>query len=170
MEEKVWEAVRELLLNPGVLWEGFAAREAELMEQKARLTEHLEAMLKLKERAEQKLEALTDAYLDPEIRMSKWEYARQRRRIEEEIEAWQHEAAEARKRLEQKAITKEQMEAVEEFAAKVSKGIDRLSFEEKRKILQMLEVRGTVHHDDEVWVELEGLFPAVGVGIMATPS
>ena len=171
-EERVWQAVKEMLLNPSALWEGYKAREAEVMEQKARLTERLEAMLKLKGKAEQKLEALTDAYLDPDIGMSKAEYTRRRREIQEEIREWDREAQEIQGRLETETITRERMEVIEEFAAKVAEGIELLDFEEKRRVLKMLEVRGTVHHDDEgAWIELEGLFPPTDVGLSSkTPS
>ena len=170
VEEKVWEAVKGLLLNPATLWEGYKARENAVMEQKARLTKRLETILRLKKRAEQKLEVLTDTYLDPQVKMNRAEYIRHRRKIEKEIAAWAQEAAEVRKQLKMEVITKEQMEDIERFAAKVSKGINYLSFEEKRKILQMLEVRGIVHHQDNgVWIQLYGLFPPTGVGISSIP-
>jgi len=57
------------------------------------------------------------------------------------------------------------MKAIEEFAAQVAEGIDLLDFEGKRKVLQMLEVRGLVHREEDgkVWIELEGLFPLTTV-------
>lgn len=171
VEEKVWEAVKGMLLNPSVLWEGYKARDSEVLEQKARLVERLEAMLKLKEKAEQKLETLMNAYLDPDIGMRKAEYTRRRREIEKEIAEWRREAVEVQKRLETEAITRERMEAIEEFAAKVAQGIGLLDFDQKRKVLQMLEVRGVVHHDDgEASIELEGLFPVTEVGLSSTTS
>ena len=171
VEERVWEAIKAVLLDPSMLWEGYKAREAEVMEQRARLMERLEAMLKLKAKAEQKLEALTEAYLDPDIGMKKSEYTRRRREIEREIAEWEREAQEVQRRLDAEVITREQMEAIEEFASKVAQGIDLLTFEDKRKVLRMLEVRGVVHHEgEEVWIELQGLFPVTEVGVSAKAS
>jgi len=164
VEEKVWEAVKEVLLNPSALWEGYKAREADVLDQKVKLTERLETMLKLKEKAQRKLDALTEAYLDPDIGIGKAEYSRRRKAIEKEIAEWEHEAQGMQERLKAEAITQEQMEAIEEFAAKISEGIDFLEFEDKRKVLQMLEVRGMVHREDgKEWIELEGLFPPTEV-------
>jgi site-specific DNA recombinase len=171
VEERIWEAVREILLNPSALWEGYKAREAAVIDQRARLVERLEAMLKLKEKAEAKLEALTNAYLDPDIGMPKVEYTRRRREIEKEIVEWGQEAQEIQGRLEAEAITRDRMEVIEQFAAEVARGIDLLDFGEKRKVLQMLEVRGVVHQDDEgTWIELEGLFPPTEVGVSSKTS
>ncbi|MBM4465143.1 MAG: recombinase family protein [Chloroflexi bacterium] len=164
VEEKVWEAVKEILLNPSALWEGYKAREAEVLDQKVKLTERLETMLKLKDKAQHKLDALTEAYLDPDIGISKAEYTRRRQAIEKEIAEWEREAQGMQERLKAEAITQEQMEAIEEFAAKISQGIDLLGFEEKRKVLTMLEVKGMIHREDgKEWIELEGLFPPTEV-------
>jgi site-specific DNA recombinase len=171
VEARIWQAVKGMLLNPSALWAGHKAREAEVMEQKARLTERLQGVLKLKGRAEQQLEALTDAYLDPDIGMSKTEYIRRRREIQKEIRDWDREAQETQGRMETETITPERREAIEEFAAKVAEGIELLDFEEKRRVLKMLEVRGTVHRDDEgAWIELEGLFLPTGVGLSSKTS
>ena len=170
-EEKVWQAVKEILLNPSALWEGYRAREAEVMKQKARLIERLETTLNLKAKVEAKLEALTNAYLDPDIGMPKAEYARRRRDIEKEITDWKREAQEIQGRLETETITQERMQAVEEFAAEVAQGIELVDFEEKRKVLRMLQVSGKVYTDDEEpWIELEGLFPPTEVGLLSTTS
>ena len=165
VEEKVWGAIREILLHPSALWEGYKAREAEALDQKTKLTQRLETILKLKDKAQHKLDALTEAYLDPDIGISKAEYTRRRQAIEKEIAEWEREAQVMQERLKAEAITQGQMEAIEEFAAQVAEGIDLLDFEDKRKVLQMLEVRGLVHREEDgkVWIELEGLFPLTEV-------
>ena len=154
-----------------MLWEGYRAREAEVMKQKTRLIERLETTLNLKAKVEAKLEALTNAYLDPDIGMPKAEYTRRRRDTEKEITGWEREAQEIQGRLETEAITRERMEAIEEFAAEVAQGIELVDFEDKRKILTMLEVRGAVRQEDEQpWIDLEGLFPPTQVGLSSTTS
>jgi hypothetical protein len=133
--------VKEILLNPSTLWEGYKAREAEVTEQKTRLIQQLETVLNLKDKAATKLEALTNAYLDPDIGMPKAEYVRRRPDIEKEITDWEREAQEIQRRLEAEAITQERMQAIEEFAAEVAQGIELVDFEEKQKVLRMLQVR-----------------------------
>ena len=170
-EQNVWEAVKQLLLNPSTLWEGYRAKEAEVTKQKRRLIERLDAILKLKAKTETKLEALTNAYLDPDIGMPKAEYTRHRQYIKKAIADWEREAREIQARLETEAITQERMEAIETFAAEVSEGIELLDFEAKRKVLRMLEVSGKVYHEDEdPWIELEGLFPPGEVGLLSRTS
>lgn len=150
---------------------GYKAREAQIVDQRAKLIERLETMGRLGGKAEQKLEALTEAYLDPDIGISKAEYTRRRREIENEIARWEREVQEVQGQLETEAITRERMEAIEEFAAEVAQGIELVDFEEKRKVLRMLEVRGAVHHEEEgSWIELEGLFPTTGVGLLPRTS
>jgi hypothetical protein len=170
-EEKVWGAIKEILLNPSTLREGYRAREAEVMKQKTRLIERLETTLNLKAKAAAKLETLTNAYLDPDIGMPKAEYTRRCRDTEKEITGWEREAQDIQGRLETEAITQERMQAIEEFAAEVAQGIELVDFEEKRKILSMLEVRGAVRQEDEdLWIDLEGLFPPTQVGLSSTTS
>jgi len=170
-EEKVWEAIKEILLNPSTLWEGYEAREAEVTKQKTRLIQRLETVLNLKDKAAVKLEALTNAYLDPDIGMPKAEYARRRRDIEKEITDWEREIQEIQGRLETEAITQERMQAIEEFAAEVAQGIELVDFEDKRKVLTMLQVSGKVYaSDEEPWIELEGLFPPAQVGLSSITS
>lgn len=104
------------------------------------------------------MEALTDAYLHPDIGIRKSEYARLRREIEKDIAEWKREAKELQARMDTKSISQEQMQAAEELAAEVRKGIDLLAFEEKRKVLQLLGIQGTVRQDDaQVSIRVEGL-------------
>jgi hypothetical protein len=116
--------------------------------------------------------ACNNAYLDPDIGMRESEYAGHRREIEKGIAERQRAAADLRARIETKTITQEQMQAVEESAADVRKGIDLLGFEEKRRVLELLRVQGRVCYDDdeEYWIELEGLFPLTGAGLSPTSS
>ena len=171
VEETVWGAIKEILLNPSTLWEGYKAREAEVTKQKTRLIQRLETVLNLRDKDAARLDALTKAYLDPDIGMPKAEYARCRRDIEKEITDWEREAQEIQRRLEAEAITQERMQAIEEFAAEVAQGIELVDFEEKQKVLRMLQVSGKVYTDDEQpWIELEGLFPPTEVGLSSTTS
>jgi site-specific DNA recombinase len=172
-EERVWEAIKAVLVNPAALWEGHRAQETQVVEARKGLSERLQVLLKLSEKSEQKLQALTDTYLDPDIGMKKEEYARLRREIEAEMTGRRREIAELRKRMEAASISEEQIHAVEEFAAEVRQGIDSLNFEEKRKVLHLLGIRGTVRHDAEqrASIELRGLFPDAGVGLSSsTPA
>jgi site-specific DNA recombinase len=171
-EEGVWSAIRAVLVNPAALWEGHRAHEAEVAEAKRRLSDRLEVLLKQTEKSEQKLKALTDVYLDPEIGMKRAEYARLRRQIETEMAGRRREVVELRKRKEATTITEEQVQAVEEFAAEVRQGIELLDFEEKRDVLHLLGVQGTVRHDggQRVSIEVSGLFPEATVGVSSTTS
>lgn len=172
LEQAVWDALKTLLLNPATLWEGYRAREAEVGQARRGLAERLETVHKLKKKAQGKLEALTDAYLDPDIGIRKAEYAQRRRSIEKEIAERQREATDLRARIETKTVTEEQVQAVEEFTAEVREGIDLLGLEDKRKVLQLLGIRGRVRHDRDqrISVQVEGLFPETRAGVSSTTS
>jgi len=160
VEDDVWAAVKEVLLNPSALWEGHKAREAEVVDQNLKLAERLDTSDKLKAKAEDKLDRLTQNFIDPDIMMGKGEYIRNRQPILTDIAKWEREIEEVQTRLEAEAISDVQVEAIEEFTAKVSEGIEMLGFEDKRRILRLLEVQGMVHREDgEAWIELEGVFP-----------
>lgn len=118
------------------------------------------------------MEALTDAYLDPDIGMRKAEYAHLWREIEKEISERKREAAKLQAQMEMKAISHQQMQAAEQFAAEVRKGIDLLAFEEKQKVLQLLGIQGTVRVEDDerVSVRVEGLFPETRVEVSSKAS
>ncbi len=172
VEGKVWKSVREVLLNPATLWQGYKARDAEEAEARRSVAERLEMVLKAKHKAERKLETLTDAYVDPDIGMRKAEYSRRRHSIEKEIAGREREAADLRARIETGTITDAQIQAVEEFSAEVRKGIDLLGFAEKRNVLKMLGVRGRVRYgpDGEALIDLDGLFPDAEPGVSSNTS
>lgn len=158
VEEDVWTAVKQLLLNPSTLWEAHEARESQV-DQKVKLAERLEHQLKLKAKAEEKLDRLTQKLIDPDIMMPKAEYIRCRQPILRDIEHYDQKVLELQERLDAEAITQVQVDVIEDFTAKVSEGIDQLGFEDKRSILRLLEVQGLVHQEDgETWIELEGVF------------
>lgn len=160
VEEDVWAAVKGLLLNPSALWEGHKAREAKVIDQKDKFTKKLETLHKRKENAECKLDNLTEERIDPEIRMGKAEYIRRRQPILRDIAEREREIEEVQTRLEAEAITEVQVGAIEQFTARVCQGIEMLDFEDKRRVLRLLEVRGMVHQEDgQTWLELEGVFP-----------
>jgi len=169
VEEKVWAAVEELLLNPSALWHGHQAKHAEILDQKAKVVERLATLHKNEAKAGQKLEALLSAYTDPDIQLSRVKYLRRCDDIRKEMAEWESEAQGIQEQLDTEAITQAQMEAIEEFASKVSQGIDLLGFEEKQKVLRMLEVRGTIHwKDGDASVELEGVFPPTEIGLLVS--
>jgi site-specific DNA recombinase len=171
VEEAVWSAIAKLLLNPQAILAGYEAMEAEAKEQREKLEARLEALLKLQGKAKQRLEALTDAFLDPDIGMEKSEYIRRRREIKQEINELEREIQNLKHRLSKETITREHIATIEKFASKIAERIDSLSWEEKREVLKLLRVRGKVHHDERgTWIELEGLFPPTEVLVSSTTS
>lgn len=160
VEKDVWAAVKRLLLNPSVLWAGHEQGEADVLDQKARLIARLDTLDKFKVKAEQKLEALTEERINPDVMMSQAEYIHCRQPILRDIAEREREIEEVKARLETEVITEVQVQAIEEFTDEVCRGIELLDFEGKRKVLRLLEIQGMVHREDgEAWIELEGELP-----------
>jgi len=171
VEERIWQAIARMLMNPSILWVGYEAQGEEAMKLQARMQEHLQGVVAALEKAVATKRKLLDRFIDPEVNMDKQEYLEKRAELDAEIEHLEGRAAELRQRVGQIAVTKEQMLSIQEFARKAAQGIANISFAGKREILQKLRVRGLIHHDsDGAWVELTGLFPVERVGLLDTTS
>jgi len=166
-DEAVWQCIEELLLNPRALIAGLRERQAEAEKTLAPLRERLTLVEQAIEDTEKQLAKLLDLYLADELPRAllsekRKELARRKRELEKE-------RASLQARLEQAAISEDQIAAIDKFCAKVREGLNHCQFEDKRRILEMLNVQGIVKgQDGQVVITLSGYFPDLSV--VPTPS
>lgn len=165
IEPVVWERIVEIMLDPERLKTEY---EASLEQQRATQTRHrrrLETLQRAREKIARKQDNLMQAYLDPDIQLTKPEYLRQRERLDGEADELEEQIGAIQEQLAAFELPPE-YETIEVFADKISGRLQEeggLNSREKRKILQLLHVKVYVAEDDQVW--LEGWFDAGREGL-----
>lgn len=170
LEPIVWAEITNLLLDPDKLRNGY---ERSLDQQKARYARHLsylETLGQKRVKLEQRRDNLTQAYIDPDIPMTKAEYLAQRETIDRELKAVGENTRQIESELET-IPTPEGLETLEAFSVAMREilGDDTdWTPEEKRKILKLLHVKVYIGEDDKVRVE--GWFDSKSVWLKDTTS
>lgn len=144
LEERVWDAVKEMLLDTEVLRQAYYQAQQMDLVNRSRSHVQLDGYYRSADKFVQQLNNLTLAYTDPDIQMTKTEYLGQRVQIEREL-------TEIRTKIEEiKAIptavpTQNQFEDLESFAQKVRERIDNEDWnptpESKRQVLELLHAK-----------------------------
>jgi len=138
----VWEWVKALLLDPENLARGLRERQAE----RAKRFEPLrEALADIERRiAEQKRQlemALDDYFQGTLLREVLAEKAEE---LEQRLARLEQARANLKAQLEASIITDEQIETIELFASKVALGLPHMTFEQKRQLIDLLDVQATL--------------------------
>jgi DNA repair ATPase RecN len=150
LEERVWDAVKEMLLDTDVLRQAYHQAQQLDVENRSRSRTLLDGYYRSAGKLEQQLNNLTRAYTDPDIRMTKTEYLAQRVQLDRDL-------IEARAKIEEiEAIpmavpTQSQFEDLESFAQKVRERIDNEDWdptpESKRQVLELLHAKVILSKD-----------------------
>jgi site-specific DNA recombinase len=159
VEGAVWTAVRGLLLSPQTMYLGYEGTRQKALEDAQRLDKRLGGIYQSMEKDRSKLDALTELFIEGDL--TKDEYRSRKGKIKTHLTRLENEARELAARRAAGAPSADQWRRVEDFAAAVSTGIDALTFEEKRKVFQLLNLQGRVSHPQgkRPLVELQGAFP-----------
>jgi hypothetical protein len=143
IESAVWERIRNFLLEPGNLHEGYEqALEKEFNSQRRQrilLEKYNSSIGKL----EQRKANLIRAYTDPEIGMTKGEFLVERAKIDSEIQAVAERVQEIESRISD-LPTQEELESLERFEEiriKLTSQDWQPTDENKRKVLEMLNIQ-----------------------------
>jgi site-specific DNA recombinase len=108
---------------------------------------------------EQQLERLTEAYLGGVIRLE--EYERRRREIEARAEAFQSQERELEQQVERRNELSGMVGGVEDYCRRVSEGLASATFEQKRRLVELLVDRVIV---SEAEVEIRYVIPTSASG------
>lgn len=127
-------------MSDGPLFEGIEANRQEA-EKSRRVIQSAMATLEVKNRkAKDKLSRLLDVMLEGE--MDHETYYAKKRELTDDIKRREDEIQDYEKRLaEYRVISPEQEAELREYRAKIAKGLDPATFEDKRKYLEWLQVQ-----------------------------
>jgi len=158
-DTKVWEAVEAILLNPDALMVGLQQRQVEAERANQSLQERLELIRDGIADCERQLARLLDLYLSdrnfPEGLLEERRKALERQKAELE-----HERDDLAAKLKKHAVTDATIEEVKAFCEQVAKGLDNVDFGDRRRVLELLDVQGTVIEEDGGQkIVLTGAFP-----------
>jgi site-specific DNA recombinase len=103
---------------------------------------------------EQQLERLTEAYMGGVIRLE--EYARRRRELEEKTEAFESQERELEQQADRRMELSGMVSRVEDYRRRVSEAVAGASFEQKRRLVELLIDRVIVTEAD---VEVRYVIP-----------
>ena len=147
LEPAVWGWVADLLLHPDQLAEGLRARQAEAEEEAKALRDRLGLVEKSIADHDRQIEKLLDLYLSGDdfpkelLTQRKKELVKAREELEEE-------RATLARALEAATVSDAAIEEVEAFCRQVREGLEHATFEDKRRIIELLDVRGQLAVED----------------------
>ena len=144
----VWEWITSILTDPIALSEGIEAYQAQQLEIQKPLEERLAVVDDLLKEHTTELERLLDLYLSGEFPRAM--LAERKTRLEQTIASLQEEKARLAAGLRATLLSKDQSLQVQDFLAEVVEGLQLAgdSFESRRRIIEMLDVRGTLAIED----------------------
>lgn len=157
LDRVVWEALCEWLQQPEVLRTELEALESVPAGSQDVLVQEAERLQMSVKVWEQQVQRLVDAYQGGAVRLDElWE---RRREIEKRIEAVRRRLGDIDSVRRQKVKTDDLLKSVDAFAATLRDGLDRLTFEERQRVVRLLVERVVVRNGD---VTIEHIVPLTG--------
>jgi site-specific DNA recombinase len=147
VDEAVWGWVEDILADPQGLRESMERHKAERDKANEPLRERLALVEDQIEKQAGKLEKLLDLYLSSDD-FPRAMLDERKRQIEGAKESLERERDRLARHLEEREITAEQIETVEEFAQAVQAGLEGITFDQKRRILDVLSVEAMLGIED----------------------
>jgi len=138
----VWGWIESLLLNPRNLALGLREQQEERREAARPLWERLAIMDDQIAEHQQQLSKLLDLYLGGDF--PKEVLTERKMRLEKTLASLKQERENFEKQLSANEITDEQIATIEEFASYVVEGLQHLAFEDKRRVISLLDVQGAL--------------------------
>jgi len=180
VDNTVWAWVKELLQHPENIAAGLQGMQDETVRANQALYERLDMIQQRIEESERQLQKLLDLYLNDDFPR---EVLQERKsRLEETISNLRHEQAELSHHLQATVLSDEQIEDIEAFCAQVREGLENATFEQKRQLIDMLDVRGklAIENDEKVvyvkcflgqqLLSVARTSPSLNIGVTRTPN
>jgi site-specific DNA recombinase len=164
VENLVWHAVKEALLDDERLAKGQAKQEEELKRGRQIVETSIAALEAQNQKDQGKLSQLLDMHLSQDI--TREVYRSKVVEVNKKIEDRQKEITQLKERLKEYVIlTPEQKEAVRKFRQEIeSRLTDNVPDEEKRKLLDILRIE-VIYDDDTDEIEVDGI---IGLNLVST--
>jgi site-specific DNA recombinase len=165
-DERIWVRIAAVLKDPGSIVVAMEEQQAEVEAELSSVRERLASVEKKIEAVDQKRKKLLDLFLDEATPMSKEILSAKAKDLAQERAMYEQEAAELRSRLQAAANPSHNIERVQLFCQQVAQGIDLFSDEDKKWVISVLDVTGTVRRGTtpaEDVIKLTGYIPEMDV-------
>jgi site-specific DNA recombinase len=146
----VWNHIVELLQSPNLIAEQFHVQSQGLSAQGS-LGQQIERLQGLIRQQHRQIDRLIDAYQTEIILLD--ELSTRRRRAEQKVQAWERQIQDLRRQQQQRFREEVVIQAIEHFCEVTRKGLETASFEERRRVVELIVekvvVTGTeivIHH------------------------
>jgi site-specific DNA recombinase len=172
-DERVWKRLEGVLKNPDRIMNEVRTRTELVDEEVGKLQGWLDTLEGKIEQIVEKRARLVDMALDTELSsaLTKEMLTEKAKQLADEQRRYEYEAAQLRTRKEKAAEATPDEEGIRRTCAKISSGIDMFTADDRRAVIEMLDITGIVQRggtpkEDEI--VLSGLIPAFSVS--ATPD
>jgi len=155
LEPIVWEKVLGLLFNPVALRAGYEESLQLQRESQIKKFTQMEILNRALIKLNAKRQNLNNAYLDPDIEMSKAEYLDQKLRIDQETQSITSDLEDLRNDMVD-IPEPASVEALEKFAAKIVEELltqQEITFEKKRELFEMMHLKVILHPDGNIKID-----------------
>ncbi|MGD0172857.1 MAG: recombinase family protein [Anaerolineales bacterium] len=147
LETAVWEWLRSLLLHPDQLAQGLRGKQAE-MEAANNVIRERESLLEIRiSKTRNQLEKLLDLYLEDNF--PKEVLNDRKAELERELAEMIREQTELSSYLIPVGLPDENIEVIESFCSEVRSGLDNATFEDKRRYMDLLDLRCKLALEDQ---------------------
>jgi len=146
VDNVVWTWVANIIQHPECIIAGLQDQQAEQGRSNQALTVRLELIESQIAENEVQLNKLLDLYLSGDFEREM--LTERRTRLEETMEKLRQEHVEVSSYLEQLVLSDDQVEDIKAYCESIKDVLDSATFEQKRHVLEMLDVRGTLAIED----------------------
>ena len=140
VDRVVWEWLVSLIKNPVALLNGLQDTQQESAQENQILIDRLEIIEKKIEDQDKQLSKLLDLYLAGDFPRDL--LTERKTRLEGNLASLRKEHQELQDMIENVTLSESQMEEIQEFCDSIRDRVDTASFEEKRQLLELFDVRG----------------------------
>jgi len=150
VDTTIWEWLKEILLNPESLAEGLQGMREETLRSNQSLFDRQDMIAKRITETERQLEKLLDLYLSNGF--PKEMLQERKSRLEETLANLHREQADISDHLRETILSDEQILDIEAYCTEIRQNLECTTFKQKRQIIDMLDVRGTlaIENDEKV--------------------
>jgi site-specific DNA recombinase len=150
VDSMVWNWVKHILEHPDQLTAGLRGSQVDAVRANQALQERLNLIDHQIEQTNSQQAKLLDLYLSTDF--PKEMLAERKARLEQIMADLQKERTDISAHLHTELITDDQIAEIESFCAEVRDGLDNATFEDKRKYIELLDVRGklAIENDEKV--------------------
>ena len=140
VDKVVWEWLVSLIQNPRALLEGLQESQDEATQENKVLIERLEMIENQIEKQDNQLNKLLDLYLTGDFPREM--LTERKTRLEKNLANLRKEHQDLSATLEDIALTDRQMDEIQEYCDSIRNRLDTASFDEKRQLIDLFDVRG----------------------------